>query len=106
MSGQDMQESGSQPDRPGSWGPPSPGTVTLKAVVNGMLTNVQAGPDELLRAIVQLALDETGNQGRPVDEWTVTDDIGRPLDPARRVAELSLEDFDTVFIQVQVGAGG
>jgi hypothetical protein len=80
--------------------------ISIRAVVNGMPTEVRPTPDDPLRSTVELALRQTGNEGRPVDEWTVTDYVGRPLDSARTVRELDLEDFDTIFIQVEVGAGG
>jgi hypothetical protein len=105
MTSDDM-ESGPRRTQQADWGPRPPGHITIRAIVNGMATDVSPGPDAPLRAVVELALRQTGNEGRPVEEWTVTNDLGRPLDAARNVGELGLEDFDTIFIQVEVGAGG
>ncbi len=87
-------------------GPPPSGRISIRAVVNGTATEVRPSPNEALLSTLAVALHQTGNTGRPVDEWTVTDDLGRALDPARIVGDLDLQDFGTIFIQVEVGAGG
>jgi hypothetical protein len=71
-----------------------------------MATDIRPHPDALLRIVIQRALDQTGNEGRPLEAWTATNDSGRPLEATMKVGELGLEDGDTIFIQVEVGAGG
>ena len=89
-----------------TWSPQLPGMISVRAVVNGMPTEVQPSPEDPLLSTVELALRQTGNEGRPASEWTVTDDSGRPLDPARNARDLELKNFGTLFIQVEAGAGG
>jgi hypothetical protein len=71
-----------------------------------MPADVRPHPDTPLLAVVREALKQTHNLGRSVDEWTVTNALGRLLDTTRLVGEYGLEEGDTLFIQVAVGAGG
>jgi hypothetical protein len=80
--------------------------LRLTAVVNGMPADVRPLPDTPLIDVVQDALDQTQNHGRPLPEWTVTNGIGRLLDTSRMVREYGFEEGDTLFIQVSIGAGG
>jgi hypothetical protein len=80
--------------------------VHLLFVINGQTYPVEAiGSDPLLNA-VRKALAESGNTGRPAEEWEVRDIQGVLLPPGRSPEELGLKDGTRLFLSLQVGAGG
>ena len=80
--------------------------MTVVFVVNGVDVPVEANIHEPLRAARDKALAESGNTGRPVDEWQVTDDQGQELAPDSKLEDLGLPDGARLFLTLKVGAGG
>lgn len=80
--------------------------VTLIFIINGENFSVQTNVNEPLKAAVQRALSESGNSGRPPDEWEVRDSSGVLLETGRKVKELGLKDGTRLFLSLRVGAGG
>lgn len=80
--------------------------VTIIFIVNGVDLRVDADPDQALAVARDIALTESNNISRPMDEWEVHNDEGRLLDTAVSVVALSISDGDRVFLNLKVGAGG
>ena len=59
-----------------------------------------------LHVAVHKALRETGNTGRPFEEWEVRDASGALLESNRTPQELRLTNGSRLFLSLKVGAGG
>ncbi len=80
--------------------------VDLVIVVNGEATTIDAQESEELRAVVELALTRTHNEGRPLDEWELRDSSGAILDLNRKVGSFDFRPGTTLFLSVRAGIGG
>lgn len=80
--------------------------VHLIFVINGQSFPVKADRNEPLLNAVRNALIESGNTGRPPDEWEVRDIQGVLLPQTRTPQELGLKNGARLFLNLQVGAGG
>lgn len=79
--------------------------ILLKFIVNTTPTEVKAKEDEPLAKAVEEAFRKTGNEGRPLSDWTVKYE-GRVLDTSRTVKELCLPDCAEIFVSLKAGGGG
>lgn len=59
-----------------------------------------------LHVAVHKALKDSGNTGRPFDEWEVRDASGALLETNRTPQELRLTNGSRLFLSLKVGAGG
>ena len=75
-------------------------------IINGQDFRVAVNPELPLRIAVQRALVESGNTGRPADEWEVRDVGGVLLEQHRTPQDLRLHDGARLFLSLKVGAGG
>ena len=80
--------------------------ISLVFIINGQDFVVEANVNAPLLEAVQRALNESGNTGRPVDEWEVRNTNGVLLDKNRTPKELGLENGTRLFLSLRVGAGG
>ena len=80
--------------------------VRLIFVINGQNFPVEADRDAPLLDAVRKALLESGNTGRPPEEWEVRDIKGVLLPQMRSPQELGLHHDARLFLSLQVGAGG
>jgi len=78
----------------------------LVFIINGQDFKVTADPNAALGLAVAQALRESGNTGRPPEEWEVRDVDGVLLEQSRTPKELRLRDDARLFLSLQVGAGG
>lgn len=79
--------------------------LLLKFIVNTTPTEVKAKEDETLGKAVEEAFRNTGNEGRPLSDWTVKYE-GRVLDTSKTVKELALPDCAEIFVSLKAGGGG
>jgi len=80
--------------------------VKLIFIINGENFSVEASDDATLRHAVERALRESGNTGRPPDEWEVRDSNGVLLEMGRTIEHLGLKNGARLFLSLRVGAGG
>jgi hypothetical protein len=80
--------------------------ISLVFIINGQPLPIETNANAPLRSAVQRALSESGNTGRPADEWEVRDANGILLETSRKVSDLDLSDGTRLFVSLRVGAGG
>ena len=78
----------------------------LLVVVNGAETLVDASLNAPLRTVAQHALNQSGNTGRPLEDWEFKDDQGRSLDLDRKVGEFQFAPGAVFFLTLAVGVNG
>lgn len=79
---------------------------TLIFIINGQDFPTRADAQLPLRIAVERALTDTGNTGRPLDEWEVRNANGVLLDTNKSPQELGLHGGARLFLSLRVGAGG
>ena len=80
--------------------------ILLIFIINGQDFTVEANAHAPLLEAVQRALVESGNQGRPAEEWEVRNVSGVLLDKSKTPLELGLDNGTRLFLSLRVGAGG
>lgn len=80
--------------------------VRLIFIINGQDFPVEVNIEAPLREAVQRVLTESGNTGRPPDEWEVRDTSGILLEKNRSIKDLGLREGTRLFLSLRVGAGG
>jgi hypothetical protein len=78
----------------------------LVFIINGEDFKVISDESSPLKLAVDQALRESGNTGRPADEWEVRDVNGVLLEQHRTPKELHLHKGARLFLSLKVGAGG
>lgn len=80
--------------------------VPLIVVVNGDPTPVEANLNAPLRTVAQHALNQSGDNGRPLQDWEFKDAAGRPLDLDRKVGDYQFSPGAELFLSLSVGVNG
>jgi len=80
--------------------------VSLIFIINGQDYSIEANVHAPLIEVVQRALAESDNTGRPPDEWEVRDVSGVLLENNRTPKDLGLNEGARLFLSLRVGAGG
>ena len=80
--------------------------ISLRVVVNGAETIVSANVNAPLQTVAQHALNQTGNQGRPLADWQLKDASGNILDVGQKVGDLGLAGGALLYLTLGVGANG
>ncbi len=75
-------------------------------VVSGDPVDVEVNPHQPLKVGRDKALKESGQEGRPPDEWEVRTEAGVPLDVSRKVEDLGIKPGTRLIVSLQAGAGG
>jgi len=83
-----------------------PNQLSLDFIINGEDAWVKTNPHAPLRAARAKALEESGNTGRPPDEWEIRNEAGVLLDPDATPESLDLKQNTRLFLTLKVGAGG
>jgi hypothetical protein len=78
----------------------------LTVVVNGQPTVVVVNDEAKLRAVIPLALKQTGNSGQPPENWELRDAAGNLLDVDRTVESFHFTDATHLFLNLKAGVGG
>ena len=78
----------------------------LLFIINGQDFPVAVDFHAPLMTAVVKALTESGNTGRPPEEWEVRNASGVLLETSRTPEELRLHDETRRFLSLKVGAGG
>ena len=82
------------------------GHIKLVFIINGQDFLIDADDGAPLLEAVQKALAESGNTGRPAEEWEVRDVNGVLLESHRTPKALGLHNKARLFLSLKVGAGG
>jgi hypothetical protein len=80
--------------------------ITIVFIVNGEDVPIATNVRPPLREAVARALTQSGNTGRPVDDWEVRDANGALLDTSRRIEDFAFSSGVRLFVSLRVGAGG
>lgn len=80
--------------------------ITLTIIVSGTPTTVEANPKQKLQVVAQKALDQTGNTGRPLSDWTIKTREGVVLDMKNTVESYGLKDGCQLVMSLEAGVGG
>ena len=81
-------------------------TVELRIVVSSTETLVKANTHEPVNAVIQKALAQTKNQGRPASEWELRDGTGQIIAPDKTVGSYGFENGTLLYLQPIVGVNG
>lgn len=75
-------------------------------VINGEAVPIEVLPPwASLSTARWLGLNDSGNTGRPPEEWEVRTEAGRLLDPETRIEDLD-QNNTYLFLSLRVGIGG
>lgn len=85
--------------------PPS-NQIPLVVVVNGQPTPVEANLNAPLHSIIGKALEATGNQGQPAENWELRNQDGSPLAGEQKIKDLGLAPGAQIFLNLKAGVGG
>jgi hypothetical protein len=81
-------------------------TVELRIVVSSTETSVTANIHEPVNAVIQKALAQTKNHGRPASEWELRDGTGQVIAPDKTVGSYGFENGTLLYLQPIVGVNG
>lgn len=79
---------------------------TITVVVNGTPTEVDANKNAPLHTIIPKALEQTGNQGQPPENWELKDLHGVLLDLNKKIEEFNFPPDVKLFLSLKAGIGG
>lgn len=79
--------------------------ITVKVIVNGTPTEVQTNVNAPLKSVVEKALEQTGNTGRPVEDWELKFN-GQVLDLNKKVEDYNIRNGAELFLSLRAGQGG
>jgi hypothetical protein len=79
--------------------------LVLTIIVNGTPTEVKINQNTPLKTAVEKALEQTGNTGRPVEDWQIklNDQI---LDTGKKIKEFNFPEGFELFLGLTAGIGG
>jgi chromosome segregation ATPase len=77
----------------------------LVFIINGQPQKIEARPDWLLKTAVELALKESGNEGRPIEDWDVKWN-NLILDLKKEIREYHFPECVDLFLSLKAGQGG
>jgi Protein of Unknown function (DUF2604) len=83
-----------------------PHNIILTIVVNGTPTKVEADVQAPLGSVIPKALDQTGNEGQPPENWELKDAKGVALDVKKKIEEFHFPCDVTLFLSLKAGIGG
>ena len=93
-------EKGPKPEHP-----PKKKEICLVFIVNGSPYKMEANIEWHLRKAVELALRETGNEGRPLSDWSVKWN-NQVLDMNQKIEEFNFPECAELFLSLNAGQGG
>lgn len=79
--------------------------LVLTIIVNGTPTEVKINQNAPLKTAVEKAMEQTGNTGRPVEDWQIklNDQI---LDMGKKIKEFNFPEGVELFLGLTAGVGG
>lgn len=80
--------------------------ITLTVVVNGRPTDVTDNVRAPLKTLIPKALEQTGNQGRPLADWELRDAAGVELPLEQPIQAFNFGPGTKLFLNLKAGVGG
>lgn len=80
--------------------------IQVEVIVNGESTTVDANANAPLQSLIGQALQQTGNQGQPPDNWELRDEEGNILDLNTTISDIDLTGDRKLFLNLKAGVGG
>ncbi len=80
--------------------------ISVEFVVNGESVRMEIGTAEPLSDAVRVALAQSGNLGRPPEEWELRTEAGALLDQSQSAKDHSLGNGAVLYLTLKIGAGG
>ena len=87
-------------------GKPPSNRFQVTAIVAGEPVNVTVNENAPVHTLVEAALKESQNTGRPLDDWIITDIHGNPIDMNSKVGDAGIVAGATVVISLKSGVTG
>lgn len=84
---------------------PEKNKILLLFIINGEEVSIEANRHAPLQTAVNKALEQSGNTGRPPEDWGVYKD-GSPLDAKVKIEDLGLEGGERLELSLKAAAGG
>lgn len=79
--------------------------LLIKVVVNTIPTEVRINEKDLVRQLAEIALEQTGTEGRPIGDWRIKwNDV--VLDMNREIKSYHFPEGTTLFMSLKAGEGG
>ncbi len=78
----------------------------LTVVVNGRPIDLDVNENAPLHTLVPKALEETGNQGQPLQNWELRDEKGTLLDLNQKIEDFHFAAGTKLFLNPKAGVGG
>lgn len=79
--------------------------ITIIVVVSGEDVAVTVNTHQKVAQLVREALNESGNQGQPVENWILKSDAGA-IDFEQRIADAGITDGMKLYLNPKAGEGG
>lgn len=80
--------------------------VEFTIIVNGTPTRVEQNVNSPVGAVIERALEATGNVGQPKENWELRDEHGVLLDATRKISSYGFLHEITLFLSIKAGVGG
>lgn len=81
--------------------------IGITVIVNGQPIEIEhVSVKELLRVVVERALNKSGNSGQPIENWELRDAAGQVLDLSKTVGHYGIVNGAKLFLNLKAGVGG
>ena len=80
--------------------------LELAIIVNGRPTVVRANENAPLHSVLGKALEQTGNEGQPAENWEFKDVAGSVLPGDRKIRDFGFPATVTLYLDLKRGVGG
>ena len=79
--------------------------ITVTVVVSGEDVSVSVNTHEKVAVLVHKSLEESGNEGQPIENWVLKSDTS-PIDFELRISESGITDGMKLYLNPKAGEGG
>lgn len=80
--------------------------ITVIVIVSGQSTSLTVNVHQKVEHLVHEALQRTGNEGQPPDQWELRTVDGRLIDQASTIEAAAIVMGVTLYLNPRAGAGG
>jgi hypothetical protein len=80
--------------------------ITVIAIVSGQSTSLTVNTHQKVEHLIREALQSTGNQGQPPDQWELRTVDGRLVEQNSTIEAAGIVMGVTLYLNPRAGAGG
>lgn len=80
--------------------------ITVTVIVSGEDLSVSVNTHQKVAELVRKALQESGNEGQPIDNWVLKTEDAREIDFELRISESGITDGMKLYLNPKAGEGG